>query len=819
MSIRVSQCLHLLLLLACLLPVVASSAQRTNRLAAKAFELGNYAEAAEAYEKVFRKSGDADATERFQYAYSLRVLGRLEEAVEAIALLPAGENPEVYYQHALILTELGRYSEAVEAVFAAAKRNHPSADALATRIAYAQAHAKDVAAWKVTNEFVNSVGDDYAPEAFGDFVVFASDRSGGTTQLYRSVRDENRFLRVPNMVHRVGNPEGGEAPVAYAPSGELIAYTRNNFQAGERLIPEAGWEMSLALALPTQDNDFLPGKSFVHNGAGYNSGFPSFSPDGARIYFSSDRPGGQGGYDLYYSERGADGWGAPVNLGPEVNTPGNEIAPQTSSGSVFFSSDYLPGFGGMDIYRADIIGGVVSSVSNLGPAVNSPLDDIGFSLADGGDLAYFASNRAGGKGGMDLYRAVRSGQAITLAVVDGKTRQPIANAVLDFSDCGQGVFLTGADGAYTFRALPDFNCRPLVKKSGYNVKQFSVSAANLKDRPRMEIVLNAEDKITVYEGKVVNSRTGDAVGGVDVFARHKSTAFTAEGKTDSSGNYTLSLERAGEYVIAYRGPGFATIDRELSTYDSDGAGVLSTFALFPDAKATPSAPSRQMTVGTTVADELSNGEASVIATPQTGTAKSAPAERDAPRPVVGSDVTSRGVISAGTSVQVAAVSSSMTDLSSYTSRLSGIGKVYGKVEGPLLRVRLGPFADRETALVQLAKVRAAGYGDAFLATEMGGAALGVEIAEETEELPVQAAAGRYFLRLATYSSLKNFDQAKAAALGDLTTRRSGQNVIVLLRGYATAEAARARLESVRRGGYPDAVVVEEAADGSLTTVR
>ena len=441
---------------------------------------------------------------------------------------------------------MGRYPEAVELVFRAAQLNHPKADGLAARLTYAQAHVGDLAAWKVSNEFANTAGEEFAPETVGDTVVFASDRNGAGSQLYRSTRDENQFLRVPDKVHHVGEMSGGDAPVAYAPSGELIAYTRNNFVPGERLIPEAGWELSLALALPTQDNDFLPGKTFVQNGTGYNTGFPSFSPDGKRIYFASDRPGGHGGYDIYYSERGASGWGAPVNLGPEVNTPGNEIAPQTASGSIYFSSDYLPGFGGMDIYRADVIGGVVSSVSNLGPAVNSPLDDIGFSLAEAGDIAYFASNRAGGKGGLDLYRAVRSGLAITLAVVDGKTRKPIPNAVLDFSDCGQGIFLTGADGAYTFRALPTLNCRPIVKKAA-TTKQFSVVASSLKDKSRVEIVLNREDKISVYEGKVVNSRTGDALAQVRIFARHKTRDFTADALTDARGYYLEPRARRRVY--------------------------------------------------------------------------------------------------------------------------------------------------------------------------------------------------------------------------------------------------------------------------------
>ena len=809
------------------IPSTTATAQRINRLADKAYDIGDFAQAESLYAKVLRKDPD-DTEARLRYGYTLRILGRLQEAEEILSGLSDSRDPEVAYQHALTLTELGRYPEAVELVFRAAKLNHPKAEGLAARLTYAQAHVGDLAAWKVSNEFANTAGEEFAPETAGATVVFASDRDGDPLQLYRSTRDENQFLRVPQKLHKVGEMSGGDAPVAYSPSGELVAYTRNNFASGERLIPEAGWELSLLLALPTEDGDFLPGKTFAHNGSGFSSGFPSFSPDGKRLYFASDRPGGMGGYDIYYCERGASGWETPVNLGSEVNSPGNEIAPQTVSGSIYFSSDYLPGFGGMDIYRADIVGGVVGSVSNLGPAVNSPLDDVGFALTEDGSIAYLASNRAGGKGGMDLYRAVRSGQAITLAVIDGKTRQPIPNAVLDFSDCGEGIYLTGADGAYTFRALPTLNCRPMVKKAGYNAKQFSVVASSLKDKSRVEIVLNGEDKITVYEGKVVNSRTGDALDQVRIFARHKTRDFTADALTDARGNYTLSLERAGEYTIAYERSGMATIDREVSTYDGDGAGVLSTFAMFPDGSAVASAPSREMITGSTTDDAASAGVVisteQAIDTPSENTNAYPASTYRTPTPAVEPSIAASGsatpgTVDAGFAIQVAALRSDATDISSYATRLSSVGPVYGRVEGPLLKVRVGPFSSRDTPVAQLLAVRSLGYGDAFLATEAGGSAIGSTLQSRGSAVTPRDAPTEYFVRLATFRSLANFDQSKAALLGDLTTRRSGDNVIVLLRGFADADAARQKLDEVQRAGYADAQVVQDPGDGSLSIVR
>ena len=830
-------------LLLCTLACVTSGsaiAQRVNRMAAKSFDLANYAEAAELYERVLRKDAD-DREARYRYAYALRVLGRLTEAAEELGRLTAADNPEVAYQRALVLMELGRYPEAVEAVFEAAQLRHPGADALATRLEYAQAHRADESAWTLTKEFANAAGDDFAAETVGEFVVFASARNREPLQLYRSVRDDNDFLRVPTALHVVGPLPGGDAPVAYSPSGELVAFTRNNFTPGERLIPEAGWELSLALAIPTENSDFLPGKAFAHNSSGSSSGFPAFSEDGRRLYFASDRPGGMGGYDIYYSEFDGNSWGAPVNAGAAVNTPGHEIAPHAKSGALYFSSDHLPGFGGMDVYRADLVGGAFSAVTNMGPAINSPLDEVGFAPTPDGTYAYLASNRADGAGGMDLYRAKRSGQAVTIAVVDGKTRAPIANAILDFSDCGQGIFLTGADGAYTFRALPTLQCRPMVRKSGYNAKQFSVDGERLANNPRMELVLNPEDKITIYEGKVIHSRTGDAVPGASVFARHKRKDFTADATTDNRGNYTLSLEREGDYVIEYTASGMARIDREVSTYDRDGAGILSTFAMFPDAKAAPAKPAREMTTGetpgvATVAtpyDEPSGARRPAPATtPSEATAPPTPSRpapvvgtprvpSPSPRPAVAAPSTRRvaGTVDGGYAIQVAALRGDVQDITSYQARLGALGQVYGKPEGGLLKVRIGPFASRGAAAAALPQVKSLGFSDAWVATEAGGAVRGLD-RSVTASRPSSNTTGEgaYLIRLATYSTLDNFDEAKAAALGTLTTRRSGEYTVVLVTGFATAEAAKARLETARAAGFPDAGVVVEA-DGRLKAVR
>ena len=105
---------------------------------------------------------------------------------------------------------------------------------------------------------------------------------------------------------------------------------------------------------------------------------------GKTIYFASDMPGGQGGLDLYKAERIGGSWGVPVNLGPEINSPGNEAFPfMSDDGFLFYASDGLPGFGGLDVFvAAPGENKVLTTGRNLGEAINTTYDDFSLSTSD-----------------------------------------------------------------------------------------------------------------------------------------------------------------------------------------------------------------------------------------------------------------------------------------------------------------------------------------------------------------------------------------------------------------------------------------------------
>lgn len=134
---------------------------------------------------------------------------------------------------------------------------------------------------------------------------------------------------------------------------------------------------------------------------------PSVTSDGNTIFFVSDREGGYGGYDIYTTHKDKSGcWCEPKNLGPVINTAGNEKTPfiHTDSKTLYFSSDGRMGIGGYDIFFSKLnINGGWSSPENIGYPINSYDDDVGFFVSTNGEYGYFASNKFEGQGGWDLY--------------------------------------------------------------------------------------------------------------------------------------------------------------------------------------------------------------------------------------------------------------------------------------------------------------------------------------------------------------------------------------------------------------------------------
>ena len=140
------------------------------------------------------------------------------------------------------------------------------------------------------------------------------------------------------------------------------------------------------------------------NMEGYSTLHPAISPNGKRLFFASDRPGGFGGMDLYYVNIENNRFSDPINLGPDINTEGDEVFPYAySEKQLFFSSNGREGIGNLDLFLAEHVIEKRWETFILGKDINTKEDDFSFGIKADLSMGYFASDREGGQGADDLY--------------------------------------------------------------------------------------------------------------------------------------------------------------------------------------------------------------------------------------------------------------------------------------------------------------------------------------------------------------------------------------------------------------------------------
>lgn len=208
-------------------------------------------------------------------------------------------------------------------------------------------------------------------------------------------KDENRnTFEKPSMLVKNRRYYFHDGPMNNWPGQNKYAITLRDLEG-----PVSGARIGIFFTtLDGKEEDMIP---FRFNEK-YNTGHPTFSADGNRMYFASDRPGGYGQMDIWYCDWENGNWSVPINMGPFVNTPSNEVFVHYNEGRLYFSSDRRDmGYGGLDIYYANEFLGF-DEVYNLRQPINSAYDDFSVSF-ENYSRGYFASNRPEGAGGDDLY--------------------------------------------------------------------------------------------------------------------------------------------------------------------------------------------------------------------------------------------------------------------------------------------------------------------------------------------------------------------------------------------------------------------------------
>lgn len=514
-------------IIVCLLLTAVAAGCRTPKLseADAQFQRGEYYDASATYKKVYNKLRKKE--ERPQRGEVAFKMGRCYRLLNMSARASAAFQNALRYEYPDSTTHF-MLAQALHAdgKYAAALRSYDKYlefcpdDSLAINCAEGCRTAQEIRArgsrYVVKQaKLFNSRRADFCPMYLGadcDQIYYTSTTEKATgdkkseitgmknADVFFSKKNEKGEWERPEPVEGELNTEFDEGIVAFSPDAQTMYLTK------ARRELNAPTSVEIYTSTRSDAKWSAPVKFEITADTLSTFGHPAVSPDGEYLYFVSDMPGGYGGKDIWrisLKER----QGSLVNLGPDINTEGNDDFPYVrSDGSLYFSSDGHPGMGGLDIFRATAVGDPADlrwKVENMGFPINSAGDDFGITFGKGED-GFFSSNRGDARGYDHIYSFEYDPVRITIeGLVMDKDEEPVKNAIIRIvgNDGSNQKEVARDDGSFSFALQRGVKYVMLAGAKGYlNQKQEFASDSTMEDANYwVEFILPSISKPSVVE--------------------------------------------------------------------------------------------------------------------------------------------------------------------------------------------------------------------------------------------------------------------------------------------------------------------------------
>lgn len=544
----------------------------------------NYKAAIEIYLSILEKGNDDEATIGIAECY--RRVGNPDETeywYGLVSRMPnAPQKSWLYYAQAL--QRNGKYNEAKKWAEKYVNQIEPNNTQAMWLIKSCEEDVvQDLRAsgklYKVNPvEELNTENDEYAPAFFKNDIVFISsrDRKAHEKRFNRwSEEDDKPFTEVfISKRNQIGEPEEfiynytkpekfsktlsskyHDGPLTFNADFNEIYYTRSNMNK-----PDDGIIRLKVYQSKGAPSKYSEPRPVPFNSDEYSVLHPSLSNDGEMLFFASDMPGGFGGFDLYVSYLEDGRWSPPENLGPTINTEGNEVFPfHHESGTLYFASNGLVGLGGLDIYKTKENYGAWTDPINLGYPINTPDDDFGFIVNSDQTHGYFTSNRKG-KGGDDIYTFTKLSVTIEINVFDEETQMPLEAADV-FTPCSEVQnFLTNQDGKVIMELPLNKACDFAAEKLGYQPNSVRLSSKNQPPGKTLYVQIPLKmECIFIVSGTIEDGLTGKPIDSALVRLQSYCSGEQDELSmyTDAEGNYEFRDVREDcDIRVSVSKPGF-----------------------------------------------------------------------------------------------------------------------------------------------------------------------------------------------------------------------------------------------------------------------
>jgi len=376
---------------------------------------------------------------------------------------------------------------------------------------------------------VNGKGLEFSPTFYEDGIVFISTNPAGLKKetdaslklpamsILRSRRDSEGKLSKPEPFAKELSSAYHEGPVCFDRTAETVFFSTNVVIGGKDKLDKRGTQRMRLYSSKKSGEIWGEPMPLPFNTNEFDDCHPAVSIDGDKLYFSSNRPGGTGGMDLYVCYKIGDSWSEPVNLGTTINTKGNEVFPFVhADGTLYFASSGLTGGkGGLDLFAAKTKEEGWETPKNLGEQFNTGGDDFGLIVDLDKINGYYSSNGKGGAGADEIFSFHTENGNLDNLLNPESNRKMMLNIVV--KDAKSGRPIEGALVSILNGALGN----PIGRDSAGNL-----------------IVVQNEN-------------------GKDVIRSIATTGQTLEGKTDRDGKFAAEL-RGGTYILSATKAGYKT---------------------------------------------------------------------------------------------------------------------------------------------------------------------------------------------------------------------------------------------------------------------
>lgn len=353
-----------------------------------------------------------------------------------------------------------------------------------------------------------------------------------------------------------------EGLVTITNDGNTMYFTRNNVNKKDRRKYNKSGSSNLKIYKATKDGDTWTNiEELPFNNENFDFTAPALTPDNKTLIFSSNMDSGYGQTDLYKVSINEDGtYGEPVNLGPKINTEGNEKFPFVAKDStLYFSSDANINLGLLDIFESNILKTNKNiEVKNLGTPFNSSFDDFCFFIDTETNTGYFSSNREGGQGGDDIYSfgKLKCEQIVKGTIRDKLTNELLSKATVSLIDIDGKIlerYKTTEDGQYQFTIDCDKSYTILAERPTYRPDKIEFETTNITgEEKEIDLFLKPliiDNEIVInpifFDFDKSNIRPDAAYeleNIVAVMREHPKMVIKIESHTDSRGNDNYNMK-------------------------------------------------------------------------------------------------------------------------------------------------------------------------------------------------------------------------------------------------------------------------------------